>query len=210
MDLAAPGRVLRVVGPLVTSTALVTMAGLFALAHWQHWYLTGDPKGICFALQEVTVVIVALGRRRPFEVSRRPLDWVCAALGSYSLLLLRPTGTSPSALTTTGTVLQIAGALCAAACIFHLGRSFGVVPANRGIKSTGMYKVVRHPLYAAYAVATTGYLLAAPTAWNCAVVLTAMAFQGRRMFAEEAVLATSAEYRAYSGKVRWRLIPRVI
>jgi protein-S-isoprenylcysteine O-methyltransferase Ste14 len=210
MDLAAPGRVQRVVGPLVTSTALVTMAGLFALAHWRHWYLTGDPKGICFALQEVTVVIVALGRRRPFEVSRRPLDWVCAVLGSYSVLLLRPTGTSPAALAGIGTLLQIAGALCAAACVFQLGRNFGVVPANRGITSTGMYKVVRHPLYAAYAVATTGYLLAAPTAWNCAVVMTAMAFQARRMLAEEAVLATSAEYRAYSGRVRWRLIPRVI
>jgi hypothetical protein len=37
-----------------------------------------------------------------------------------------------------------------------------------------------------------------------------MALQGRRMLAEEAVLVTSAEYRAYSGKVRWRLIPRVV
>src|SRR5256885_17232029 len=137
MDLAVQGRVQRVAGPLVTSTALVTMAGLFALAHWQHWYLTGDPKGICFALQEVAVVIVALGRRRPYEVSRRPLDWICAALGSYGVLLLRPTGTSPVALTTAGTVLQCLGGLCAVACIFQLARSFGVVPANRGLRSTG-------------------------------------------------------------------------
>jgi protein-S-isoprenylcysteine O-methyltransferase Ste14 len=186
------------------------MAGLFAVAHWEHWRLTGDPKGICFAIQEVTVIIVALGRRRPFEVSRRPVDWVCAALGSYSVLLLRPTGTSPAALASAGTVLQIAGALGAAACIFSLGRSFGVVPANRGIRSTGMYAIVRHPLYAAHAVATTGYLLAAPTAWNCAVVLTAMTLQARRMLAEEAVLVSSAEYRAYSGRVRWRLIPGVV
>jgi protein-S-isoprenylcysteine O-methyltransferase Ste14 len=210
VEAAPTGRARALVGPVCTSTVLVTVTGLFGLAHWEHWRRTGDPKGICFAIQEVAVVIVALGRRSPIEVSRRPLDWVCAALGSYAVLLLRPTGTSPVALTTAGTVLQIGGGLCAALCIFQLGRSFGVVPANRGITSTGMYAVVRHPLYAAYAVATTGYLLAAPTAWNFSVVLTAMALQVRRMLAEEAVLVTSAEYRAYSGRVRWRLIPRVV
>jgi protein-S-isoprenylcysteine O-methyltransferase Ste14 len=210
VEAATTGRARALIGPVCTSTVLVTVTGLFALAHWEHWHRTGDPKGICFALQEVAVVIVALGRRRPYEVSRRPLDWICAALGSYGVLLLRPTGTSPVALTTAGTVLQCLGGLCAVACIFQLGRSFGVVPANRGIRSTGMYAVVRHPLYAAYAVATTGYLLAAPTAWNFTVVLTATALQVRRMLAEEAVLVTSAEYRAYSGRVRWRLIPRVV
>jgi protein-S-isoprenylcysteine O-methyltransferase Ste14 len=210
MQVTAPGRVREAVGPLCACSLLVTVTGLFALAHWQYWQRTGDPKGICFAIQEVAVLIVALGRRRPFEVSRRPGDWVCAALGSYVVLLLRPAGTSPAFLAGAGTVMQILGGLCAAACIFELGRSFGVVPANRGIKSGGLYAFVRHPLYAAYAVATTGYLLAAPTTWNCLVVMTAMALQARRMLAEEAVLFTSAEYRAYSGRVRWRLIPCVI
>jgi len=197
-------------GALCASTALVTVTALFALAHWQHWRRTGDMKGICFAVQEITVVVVALGRRRPFQVSRLPVDWVCAAVVTYVVLLLRPGGEAPLALARAGAVMQIFGALCAAACICELGRSFGIVPANRGIKSRGLYAVVRHPLYAAYAVATTGYVLTAPTVWNVLVVVVFLGLLLRRIFAEEALLVTSAEYRQYSQRVPWRLIPRVV
>ena len=33
-----------------------------------------------------------------------------------------------------------------------LGRSFGLMPANRGVVSTGMYRLVRHPIYLGYLV----------------------------------------------------------
>ena len=55
-----------------------------------------------------------------------------------------------------------------------LGRSFGLVPANRGIVARGPYLLVRHPIYA-------GYLHHARRrssprirrAWNMAVLLVA-------------------------------------
>jgi protein-S-isoprenylcysteine O-methyltransferase Ste14 len=199
-----------VVGSLCASTALVTVTALFALAHWQHWRATGNPTGICFAMQEIAVVAVALGRRRPLAVSRRPSDWIAAAVGSYVVLLLRPEGAAPAVLAVMGTLLQVLGAAMAAVCILQLGRNFGVVAANRGLTSHGAYAIVRHPLYAAYLTATIGYLIAAPTAWNLWVVVTAITFQLRRIFAEEAVLAATEEYRVYARIVRWRLIPGVV
>jgi protein-S-isoprenylcysteine O-methyltransferase Ste14 len=197
-------------GWLCTTTLLVAVTALFALAHWQHWRRTGDFKGMVFAAQELVVVAIALARRRPSAVSRRPADWIVAIVGSYAVLLLRPDGTAAAGAAFLGTAMQIAGAIAACVCLLELGRSFGVVAANRGIKSRGPYALVRHPIYAAYAVATVGYLLTAPTLWNLAVVAVALGAQLRRIAAEEAVLAVSPEYREYARRVPWRLIPRVV
>jgi hypothetical protein len=121
-------------GWLATTTLLVAVTALFALAHWQHWRRTGDFKGMVFAAQELVVVVIALARRRPSAVSHRPADWVVAIIGSYAVLLLRPGGTASASAALLGTGMQIAGAIAACVCLFELGRSFGVVAANRGIK----------------------------------------------------------------------------
>lgn len=197
-------------GWLITTTALVSVATLFAIAHVAYWRRTGDPKGICFAAQEMTIVGFAVARRRPSTVSRRPIDWICAVLGSYAVLLLRPGGHAPAVMEHAGTALQLAGAVGAITCVFALGRNFGVVPADRGLTSRGPYRLVRHPLYATYIVATFGYALASPTVWNAIVVVVSIVLQLQRTRAEEATLANSSEYRAYAREVPWRLVPRIV
>ena len=54
-----------------------------------------------------------------------------------------------------------------------LGRSFGLLPANRGIVSTGMYRLVRHPIYLGYLVTHVAFLFAHPTVWNLALLVLA-------------------------------------
>ena len=196
-------------GWLITTTAFVSISGLFALAHWQYWRRTGDPKGASFAIEELVVVGVALVRRRPRDVSYRVADWLIALLGTFSALVLRPGGHAVLGLTGLWAALQLAGASCAIVCLVRLGRSFGVVAANRGVQLDGPYRVVRHPLYASYFVAMAGYLLAAPTVWNVAVCAVAVGAQLRRITAEERVLARNDDYRSYMSAVRWRLVPGV-
>ena len=193
----------------MTTTALASLAGLFALAHWQYWRRTGDPKGASFACEELLVVAVAVARRRPSDVSHRVSDWFVALAGSLAVLTLRPGGEAVLGLTAVWVAIQLVGAASAIACLLKLGRSFGVVAANRGLKHTGPYRVVRHPLYASYGLAMLGYLLAAPTMWNVAVFVLAVGFQFRRIAAEETVLARDQDYRSYMSVVRWRLVPRV-
>ncbi len=194
---------------LLTTTALASASGLFAFAHWQYWRRTGDPKGISFALEEMIVVFVAIARRPPTNVSRSFSDWIFALLGSYGVLLLRPGGEAVLHMSTLWVAVQIVGALCAMICSVRLGRSFGVVPADRGVQLTGPYRLVRHPLYASYTVLTIGYVLASPTPWNLAVFIVVLAAQLRRIVAEEQMLAATEMYRAYMSVVRFRLIPRV-
>ena len=199
----------RFVGWLFTTTALASMSGLFALAHWQYWRRTGDPKGASFALEELVVVAMAVARRRPNDVSYRVSDWAFALLGSLAVLLLRPGGHAVYGLTGLCVAIQLAGAVAAIVCLTRLGRSFGMVAANRGVQNAGPYRVVRHPLYASYFVAMTGYLLAAPTWWNVGVCVVAVGAQLRRITAEESVLARNEDYRTYMSAVRWRLVPGV-
>ena len=196
-------------GWLLTTTAFVSISALFAFAHWQYWRRTGDPKGFSFAFEELVVVAVAVARRRPSEVSYRVSDWLIALLGTFSALMLRPGGDAVLGLTGCWVAIQVVGGAAAIICLARLGRSFGVVAADRGVKHTGPYGWVRHPLYASYFVAMTGYLLAAPTWWNGAVFLVALGSQLRRIAAEESVLGRGEAYREYMSVVRWRLIPGV-
>jgi protein-S-isoprenylcysteine O-methyltransferase Ste14 len=90
-----------------------------------------------------------------------------------------------------------------------LGRSFGVVPANRGVVVGGMYRFVRHPIYAGYLIVHLGFALAHPTAWNLIVFAIADAALIVRALREERVLVTDRAYEAYCQRVRWHLIPAV-
>jgi protein-S-isoprenylcysteine O-methyltransferase Ste14 len=90
-----------------------------------------------------------------------------------------------------------------------LGRSLGLVPAHRGLVTSGAYRFLRHPLYVSYLLAGLGYLVQSPRLWNVAVLIVVWTCQVARIVSEEKLLGTDAAYRAYAAQTRWRLIPRV-
>ena len=88
-----------------------------------------------------------------------------------------------------------------------LARSFGIAPANRGIKVSGPYRLMRHPMYAGYLVVHIGVLLMMPLPMNLVIYAIGWSAQVRRILAEEVLLRHDAAYRAYMAEVTWRLIP---
>jgi protein-S-isoprenylcysteine O-methyltransferase Ste14 len=90
-----------------------------------------------------------------------------------------------------------------------LGRSFGVVPANRGVVVRGPYMFVRHPIYTGYLITHVGFFMANPAPWNGAVILIADAALILRALMEERVLSADAEYLGYCQRVGWHLVPGV-
>lgn len=88
-----------------------------------------------------------------------------------------------------------------------LRRSFGVVAANRGLKTSGIYALVRHPMYLGYFISHVGLVLAVPSVWNLIIYGLTWTCLIVRIKSEERVLAKEAEYQAYRAKVRYRLIP---
>jgi protein-S-isoprenylcysteine O-methyltransferase Ste14 len=106
-------------------------------------------------------------------------------------------------------LLQLGGVLFALAGLATLGRSFGLVAADRGLKTGGPYRFVRHPAYAGYLVAYIGYVLENPAPFNVLLLCVSTAFQLLRIREEEAVLAEDAGYRLYREAVPYRLVPRL-
>jgi protein-S-isoprenylcysteine O-methyltransferase Ste14 len=163
--------------------------------------------GAAFIVQQVLVAAAFLVRRRPIAVSHRPLDWGVAIGGSFGGFLLRPSGYQP--LPTLGIWVQVVGLALWALSFVALGRSFGLVAADRGMVTRGPYRVVRHPMYASYLVAQLGYLLQSASAWNLVVVALAWSCQVARSLCEERLLGDVGSYRRYQTLVRWRLVPGV-
>ena len=192
----------------VASTAVpVTLFGFFAAAHISHWLVDGRLTGLGFAIQETLLVVLFVLRRRPTERSSSPYHWIVAAGGTYVVFLLRPNGYEVLGLGSLYLGLQVAGALLSAYCALNLGRSFGIVAANRGVKTSGPYGIVRHPIYSSYLIAQLGYLLSAFSLANVLVLAVALAFQVQRIHAEESVLLRDATYRSYATSTRYRLVP---
>ncbi|MGH9550333.1 MAG: methyltransferase family protein [Terriglobales bacterium] len=90
-----------------------------------------------------------------------------------------------------------------------LGRSFGLIAANRGIKIAGPYRIVRHPIYAGYIITHVGFLLGFPSLWNVGLYSTQLLVQVARLLREEHLLKRDSSYRAYAANVRYRLFPMI-
>jgi protein-S-isoprenylcysteine O-methyltransferase Ste14 len=163
--------------------------------------------GGLFVIEQAWFVVAFLTRRPGREVSQRPASWLAAVGGTFGGLLLRPDGAHPEWGVQAGFVLQLGGlALClvALAC---LGRSFGLVAADRGVRTRGPYRLVRHPVYLGYLLIQAGYVLQAISARNLLVLALTTACNLGRIAAEEHLLSRTGEYQAYRQRVRWRAIP---
>ena len=105
-----------------------------------------------------------------------------------------------------GEIIQVAGLIGMVAAAISLGRSFGIAPADRGLRTTGLYAWVRHPLYAMEISFFVGFLLANPSWRNLAILIADTTVQLVRALREERILK---DYPSYAGRVRWRLLPLV-
>src|SRR5207244_7233877 len=115
--------------------------------------------------------------------------------------ILRPadaTSLAPDVLTTILSAIGLAIVVIGKA---SLGRSFGLVPANRGVVGRGMYGLVRHPIYAGYLLTHLAFAIAMPQPWNLAVFLLADSALIARALREERLLGADDEYRSYCQRV---------
>jgi protein-S-isoprenylcysteine O-methyltransferase Ste14 len=197
----------RHVAPALSRAALVSLFALFAWSNYSHWRATGQPAGLGTTLLEGWVAALFLVRRPTRDISLRPVAWIAAPIGSFAMLLARPEGGGLAQLPCEA--LQLAGLAIALVSLATLGRSFGLVAANRGVKTRGLYGVVRHPTYAGYLLTYVGYVLENPSVRNVVLLCLGTAFQLVRINEEERVLGADAHYGEYRQSVRYRLIPLV-
>lgn len=196
-------------GYVISVVALSSFFFIFAGANFLEWQRTGHPVGLGLTLLEGLVAVLFIVRRRPLSSSRSVGVWTVTGIASFGMLAVRPDYDPVAGLGTLYALIQFTGVAIALVGLGCLGRSFGLVPANRGIKVGGAYRFVRHPAYAGYLISYAAYILENPSAWNIAVFCVATACQLLRIRKEEEFLAADPIYVAYRQRVRYRLIPFV-
>lgn len=172
--------------------------------------LRSDPfqwiVGLLLIVQCASVAIFFLIRTSPRASSRNPYDIVTALMGTFAPLLFLQSFRY-GILGLAGIAIQAIGVIVTLSSSLSLSRSWGIVPANRGIKTDGMYRFVRHPIYASYQLFNLGFVLSHFSFYNLAVAVAAVTCQILRIRNEERFLANDPDYCVYSTQVRWRMIP---
>ncbi len=201
------GSSLRRFGPAMTNILLANCFGLFALANAKSFIENPRLSVFLIVVTETIVVIFLLIRRDADETKHSWQTWITSACGTLWPFLLRPTAGTEDLLL--GEIFQIAGFILQIAALLALNRSIGILPAYREIKTAGLYRWVRHPLYTAYIVTYLGYLINNPSLANLSIAIVGTAFLLMRIHYEEALLFKYAEYARYANKIRWRVIPSI-
>jgi protein-S-isoprenylcysteine O-methyltransferase Ste14 len=165
-------------------------------------------ESICYLLILVSEGLTALMIliRRPGETLNTAYGWTLAVLGTFGPLLISPGGRMLLAGPVAAGIMTV-GLFCSISAKMFLRRSFGIVPANRGVEREGPYKLVRHPIYLGYLIANLGFLTVNFSPWNALVYASCWMAMVLRIRAEEEVLSTSPEYAVYKADVPRRLIP---
>ena len=194
---------------IVLKTALVALFLGFAYANFARWHETGRPVGLGATLLEAFTALLFVIRRPPLVTSGRPLAWFSASIGAFAMLGARPVAHPDAGPWAVMELVQLAGFAIVLVALGALGRSFGIVAANRGVKTAGLYSLVRHPAYTGYLVSYLGYVGENPSLRNVVLLLLGTAAQLVRMSEEERMLSFDDAYRRYLARVRHRLLPYV-
>lgn len=156
-----------------------------------------------------TILVLLIARPAARASSVRPLHWVFAFSGTFLPFLLLIDTTPDPRLALLAAPIQLLAMVLMVAALSTLGRGFGIIAARRVVRTTGLYSVVRHPLYAAEAVFLLSIVIGNLSVYNVFVLVLQIGCQIRRMAEEEKLLSGDPAYPAYRQRVRFRMVPGV-
>ncbi len=211
-----------IVSNVLALTLVFLSAGTFA--YWQGWVFLGV-AGICSSL---TLVYLAMNDREllerrlrgPMRESRGVQKFIVIALYLclFSSIVLSGldhrfgwTG-DVLPLVFVGNALVVAG-LYLYFLVYRQNRFAAAtveIADDHRVVSTGLYGIVRHPLYVALLAVAIGSPLALESYWGLIFLVPILPLVVWRLLDEEALLAKNLPgYAEYQVQTRWRLIPGV-
>jgi protein-S-isoprenylcysteine O-methyltransferase Ste14 len=171
----------------------------------------GIISDICSMVFFSLLVVMFAVRRIPLD---QPIDFyprLVAGAGTFlgiGILTLAPRELSPGLYLVTLFSI-IGGTVFAVSATLSLARSISIMPEARGLVTSGLYAVVRHPLYLGEFVVLFGIALQHSMPWALLILAVQCVFQLQRMKNEERVLARAfPDYADYALRTA-RLVPGV-
>jgi len=192
---------------LTARFVVVVLFTMMAIRIGSDFLETGRLTGLLLLASETLVVVLTVLRRATSIVDRSHRARVLTAISMMGPVLVRPAQVAALAPEVATVLLSATGLLVVIAGKLSLGRSFGLMPANRGVVSTGLYRLVRHPIYMGYLITHAGFVAANPTFWNLVMLVAADLTLMWRAVCEEQTLSQDEAYREYQQVVRWRVVP---
>ena len=193
----------------VEQVVIVVLWVWFVRRMVNYYHQDSDISHLLPLISETALMAFTVTRRAPLALTMKLDDWLLAIGATAAPMLIQPGYDMFPWAKPLGVTLVLVGNLAQAGAKLSLRRSFGIAPANRGIKVSWAYGLVRHPMYAGYLLVHIGVLLLMPSPLNLMIYVIGWWAQIRRLLAEEALLGQDPAYVAYMAKVRWRLIPGV-
>src|SRR5271167_1231017 len=169
----------------LTDACFVVLALYFIYTYIRFFNTYQQPQTIFFFIYQLIALTLLLIRKNAVVLSSRPIDYVYALVGLGSPLLLRPIAVYASS---AGMFLEVVGGFFVLGAFLSLNRSFGIAPENRGVKTMGFYRIIRHPMYFGYVLAEMGFVINNFSYYNLTVFALAISFTMLRLQAEERVL----------------------
>jgi protein-S-isoprenylcysteine O-methyltransferase Ste14 len=200
----------RLLGEIAMRVLAVLVYSIFLWSALNQFYK--DPSRITLillALSELITLGLAVCSRVPRERDWNPATVVISICVSFYFVTLRIKSGIHLVPETVAAGLQIAGIVIQTSAKLSLRRSFGILPANRGVVVSGPYRFLRHPIYFGYGVNQLGFLLSNFGVQNLVVLVLLWSSQVFRVVREERVLIKDAKYREYAARVRYRFIPGI-
>jgi hypothetical protein len=197
------------VADFAARAAVVLLFALLSINLLQEFLRTRHVTGLLLLTSESLVVVLTIARRRAAVVDSSPKATTVTGISLVGPWMLRTADAAALVPDHVTSMISGIGLLIVVAAKIALGRSFGLVPANRGIVVRGPYCFVRHPIYLGYVISHVAFFLAQPTMWNAAVILIGDGTLIARALMEERVLSGDAAYASYCRRVSWHLVPGV-
>jgi protein-S-isoprenylcysteine O-methyltransferase Ste14 len=194
-------------GDIVSRAIIVVLFSFMAVRFGSDFLHTGRLTNLLLLIGELLVVALTVLRRAAISVDRTFRARLVTTISLLGPPLMKPAQVAPMLSPSITVGASVIGLAIVIAGKLTLGRSFGLMPANRGVVSSGVYRLVRHPIYLGYLITHVAFLFATPTVWNIAALCTADVALMLRAVCEEQTLARDVRYREYQQVVRWRVCP---
>jgi len=198
-----------VVTDLLSRAMIVVLFTMLSINLLGDFLRTGHVTGLLLLAGESLVVVLTVVRRKAMYVDRSVAAGVLTLLSVAGPPMLRASDVNSMVPDVVTAMVSAIGLGLVVVGKMALGRSFGLVPANRGVVVRGPYGFVRHPIYAGYMITHVAFFIADPIPWNAVVILIADTALILRALMEERVLSNDVAYQGYCRRVGWHLVPGV-
>ena len=188
---------------------LAMLWGFFAIYCYKQFIYSGNPSTLGIFFVNTILFFLFLTRRESKTTTRNILDWSIALFTVILSFNYKHDLTTVQALQTLSTTVQLVGIILLIFSLMSIGRSFGIIPANRIVKQHGAYQFVRHPIYTSEIIFYLGFLSGNWNIQNLTITLLIIAGQLFRAHAEERLLSRDDEYKIYTTRVIYKFIPGI-